>query len=99
MKENKAVIYARVSTEKNEQETSLERQKEELSIYAQQLGFQVVNIFEDQHSGYDVNREGLLEMMDYIVEHNIGSVFVQDETRLGRGHARVAILHLLKKAI
>lgn len=38
-------------------------------------------------------------MMDYIVEHNIGSVFVQDETRLGRGHARVAILHLLKKAI
>ncbi|MEK4252947.1 YneB family resolvase-like protein [Ureibacillus sp. FSL K6-2830] len=98
MKENKAVIYARVSTEKNEQETSLERQKEELSIYAQQLGFQVVNIFEDQHSGYDVNREGLLEMMDYIVEHNIGSVFVQDETRLGRGHARVAILHLLKKS-
>ncbi|MEJ9282212.1 YneB family resolvase-like protein [Ureibacillus thermosphaericus] len=98
MKENKAVIYARVSTEKNEQETSLERQKEELSIYAQQLGFQVVNIFEDQHSGYDVNREGLLEMMDYIVEHNIGSVFVQDETRLGRGHARVAVLHLLKKS-
>lgn len=97
MKNNKAVIYARVSTEKAEQETSLERQKEELSRYAKSLGFQVVHIFEDCHSGYDVEREGLLEMLDYISESKIPAVFVQDETRLGRGHARVAVLHLLKK--
>ncbi|QBK25745.1 YneB family resolvase-like protein [Ureibacillus thermophilus] len=97
MKNNKAVIYTRVSTEKAEQETSLERQKEELSRYAKSLGFQVVHIFEDCHSGYDVEREGLLEMLDYISEFKIPAVFVQDETRLGRGHARVAVLHLLKK--
>jgi len=97
MKNNKAVIYTRVSTEKAEQETSLERQKEELSRYAKSLGFQVVHIFEDCHSGYDVEREGLLEMLDYISESKIPAVFVQDETRLGRGHARVAVLHLLKK--
>ncbi|MFC5558762.1 recombinase family protein [Ureibacillus thermophilus] len=97
MKNNKAVIYTRVSTEKAEQETSLERQKEELSRYAKSLGFQVVHLFEDCHSGYDVEREGLLEMLDYISEFKIPAVFVQDETRLGRGHARVAVLHLLKK--
>lgn len=98
MGNNKAVIYARVSTEKAEQETSLERQKEELSRYARSLGFRVDNIFEDCHSGYDVDRDGLLEMLDYISENEISAVFVQDETRLGRGHARVAVLHLLKKA-
>lgn len=98
MGNNKAVIYARVSTEKAEQETSLERQKEELSRYARSLGFRVDNIFEDCHSGYDVDRDGLLEMLDYISENEISAVFVQDETRLGRGHARVAVLHLLKKS-
>lgn len=97
MKNKRAVIYARVSTEKGEQETSLKRQKEELTHYAEILGFQVLKIFEDQHSGFDVDREGLLEMMDYIKEKNIGNVLVQDETRLGRGHARVAVIHLLNK--
>lgn len=96
-KNKKAVIYARVSTEKSEQETSLDRQKEELSRYAEKLGYQVVAIFQDQHSGFDVDRDGLLEMMDFIKEQQIASVFVQDETRLGRGHARVAVLHLLQK--
>lgn len=99
MKNNhQAVVYARVSTEKNEQETSLERQKEELSRFAESLGFQVVQIFEDRHSGYDVNRDGLLEMLDYIADNKIAAVFVQDETRLGRGHARVAVIHFLKKS-
>lgn len=98
MKNKKAVIYARVSTDKDEQETSLQRQKEELSRYAEKLGLQVLAIFQDQHSGFDVDREGLLEMMDFIKENNIGSVLVQDETRLGRGHARVAVIHLLIKS-
>ncbi|MED3660523.1 recombinase family protein [Ureibacillus terrenus] len=98
IRNDKAVIYARVSTDKNEQETSLKRQKEELSRYAQRLGFKVAGIFEDRHSGYDVDRDGLLEMLDFITEQKIAAVFVQDETRLGRGHARVAVLHLLKKS-
>ncbi|SOB94024.1 DNA invertase Pin-like site-specific DNA recombinase [Ureibacillus xyleni] len=94
----KAVIYTRVSTEKNTQETSLTRQQEELSRYAEQMGYNVLAIYQDQQSGYDVEREGLLDMMDYIKEHNISALFVQDETRLGRGNARMAILHLLQKS-
>lgn len=97
MKNKKAVIYARVSTEKNQQETSLKRQKEELSRFAESLGFEVVKVFEDRQSGHDLDREGLLTMIDYIDEHQIKNVFVQDETRLGRGHARVAVLHSLVK--
>ncbi|WP_107839878.1 YneB family resolvase-like protein [Metasolibacillus meyeri] len=92
-----AVIYARVSTEKSTQYTSLTRQKEELKAYANNLHFNVVEIFEDQQSGFDVEREGLLDMLDYIKANDVKTLFVQDETRLGRGNARVAVLHLLQK--
>ncbi|WP_042472177.1 YneB family resolvase-like protein [Bacillus ndiopicus] len=92
-----AVIYARVSTEKSTQYTSLARQKEELIAYANNLNFKVVEIFEDQQSGFDVEREGLLDMLDYMKANDIKTLFVQDETRLGRGNARVAVLHLLQK--
>lgn len=96
-KTQNAVIYARVSTEKNSQETSLARQQEELQKYAQQMGYHVLATFQDQHSGYEVDREGLLEMMDFIKENNVQALFIQDETRLGRGHARMAVIHLLQK--
>ena len=97
MKQQKAVIYTRVSTEKNTQETSLIRQEEELRQYAEKMNCSVLACFQDQHSGYEVEREGLLEMLDFIKDHNIPVLFVQDETRLGRGNARMAVLHLLQK--
>lgn len=92
-----AVIYCRVSTEKQTQETSLARQYEELIAYANSMGLTVLKDFADQQSGYDVEREGLLEMLDYMKEKNVQALFVQDETRLGRGNARMAVLHLLQK--
>lgn len=71
--------------------------KEELKAYASSLHFHIVEIFEDQQSGFDVERDGLLDMLDYMKENNMTTLFVQDETRLGRGNARVAVLHLLQK--
>lgn len=97
MSKEKAVIYCRVSTEKQTQETSLVRQEEELTRYAHDQGYQMEKVFLDQQSGYDVDREGLLDMMDYMKQQNITALFVQDETRLGRGNARMAVLHLLQK--
>ncbi|MGN7476680.1 YneB family resolvase-like protein [Solibacillus silvestris] len=97
MTETKAVIYCRVSTEKDTQETSLIRQQEELTNYAKTFGYKDAQIFSDQHSGYDVDRAGLLDMLDYMKEFGIKALFVQDETRLGRGNARMAVLHLLQK--
>ncbi|QBP41398.1 YneB family resolvase-like protein [Paenisporosarcina antarctica] len=94
---NSAVIYCRVSTEKEAQESSLLRQEEELRHFAQVQKYFVRDVFIDQHSGYSVEREGLLDMLDFVKIHSITTVFIQDETRLGRGNSRMAILHMLKK--
>lgn len=97
MNQTKAVLYCRVSTEKNTQQTSLKRQQEELTHYAQSRGFTKLTVFTDQHSGYEVDRDGLLDMLDYMKEQGVKALFVQDETRLGRGNARMAVLHLIQK--
>lgn len=91
------VIYCRVSTQKEQQQTSLQRQQQELQTFAQQLGYDVAAIFTDEHSGYDVERDGLLDLFAYIKEYDIDVICVQDETRLGRGNARMAIIHMLTK--
>lgn len=96
MKKN-ALVYCRVSTTKDTQESSLERQEEELLKFAFEQGFIVDQVFADQHSGYEMDREGLLEMLNSIKTAKVAAVFVQDETRLGRGHARIALLHVMKK--
>lgn len=95
--ENNCVLYCRVSTEKDTQETSLSRQEEELTKLAMELGLTISEIFAEKHSGYDMERDGLLDLLDYIRSNHIQTILVQDETRLGRGNARVAILHLLAK--
>ncbi len=97
MNQTKAVLYCRVSTEKDTQETSLVRQQEELIRYAKTLGYTELSVYKDQHSGYEVDRDGLLEMLDFMKEENVKALFVQDETRLGRGNARMAVLHLIQK--
>ncbi|WP_019413183.1 recombinase family protein [Paenisporosarcina sp. TG20] len=94
---NTAVIYCRVSTEKESQETSLSRQEEELRQFAEEQKHFVREVFIDQQSGYSVDREGLLDMMDFVKTYSITTIFIQDETRLGRGNSRMAILHMLKK--
>ncbi|WOV86038.1 recombinase family protein [Sporosarcina oncorhynchi] len=91
------VLYCRVSTEKDTQEASLARQEEELTKLAGELGLVIRQTFKEKHSGYDMERDGLLDLLDYIRQEQVGTVLVQDETRLGRGNARVAILHLLAK--
>ena len=94
---NSCVLYCRVSTEKDTQEASLSRQEEELTKLAGELGLEIRQTFKEKHSGYDMERDGLLDLLDYIRQEQIATVLVQDETRLGRGNARVAILHLLAK--
>lgn len=91
------VVYCRVSTEKEAQEMSLTRQQEELEQLAKELGLLHAATFIDQHSGFDMDREGLLGLLDFVRDEKIDAVLIQDETRLGRGNARMAVLHLLIK--
>ncbi|MFJ8261383.1 recombinase family protein [Rummeliibacillus sp. NPDC094406] len=97
MMNNKAVLYCRVSTEKETQDTSIERQEIELRDFAKSEGYEVAEVFTDRHSGYDIDREGLLDLLEFMKEYHIFTLFVQDETRLGRGNGRMAVLHLLQK--
>ncbi|WP_053362211.1 recombinase family protein [Bacillus sp. FJAT-27251] len=93
----KAVIYCRVSTTKETQETSLARQEEELTALAASRGLEVVKVIKEQASGYDLEREGILELLSTIKDKQVKVVLIQDETRLGRGNAKIALLHCIVK--
>lgn len=91
----KALIYARVSTNKEQQETSLKRQKEELTAIAAENGMEVVKVISEKASGYEMDRDGVFELLDEIKNAGIDVILVQDETRLGRGNAKIALLHCI----
>ncbi len=92
-----AIIYCRVSTEKETQDSSLERQEKELLSLADRLSLNVVKIIKERESGFELNRDGVLELLDCIKEEEIDVVLLQDETRLGRGNAKIALLHCILK--
>jgi DNA invertase Pin-like site-specific DNA recombinase len=93
----KAVIYCRVSTNKESQESSLIRQEEELIKLAEKEGYEIVKVIKEQASGYDLEREGILEVLQLIKDYTIDKLLIQDETRLGRGNAKIALLHCIRK--
>ncbi|MDP4164138.1 MAG: recombinase family protein [Bacillota bacterium] len=92
-----AIIYCRVSTKKETQETSLERQEEELIQLAEQCKFTIVSIIKEQASGYELERDGILELLEQMKSSDVHAVLIQDETRLGRGNAKIALLHCILK--
>jgi DNA invertase Pin-like site-specific DNA recombinase len=91
------IIYCRVSTDKKVQETSLLRQKEELYKLAEKYNFHILRCIEEQASGYEVEREGLFEMLALFESGQANAVLIQDETRLGRGNTKIALFHQLAK--
>ncbi len=93
----KAVIYCRVSTEKETQASSLERQEMELRQLADQFHFDVIEVIHEMKSGFEIEREGMLQVLDLAKEGHVDVILVQDETRIGRGSAKIAILHTLRK--
>lgn len=92
-----AIIYCRVSTTKETQETSLRRQEEELTKLAEQYKFDVISIIKEQASGYDLERDGILQLLEMLKGGQVQAVLIQDETRLGRGNAKIALLHCILK--
>ncbi|KAB8138819.1 recombinase family protein [Gracilibacillus oryzae] len=92
-----AVIYCRVSTEKETQASSLERQAEELTRFAQLKGYHIVKLIKEKQSGYEIEREGIFELLEWLQQDKADILLIQDETRLGRGNAKIALLHQLAK--
>lgn len=93
----KVAIYARVSTDKKEQETSIKRQINELTAYCQEHNYNIVEIIKEKHSGFDEDREGILNLLELFKDKKIEAVIIQDSTRLGRGNAKIALIHQIQK--
>lgn len=93
----RAILYCRVSTDKQEQETSLKRQKQELINLSTSHHFTIVDCIEEQESGYEIEREGIFKMLNYFSNDEAECLLIQDETRLGRGNTRIALFHHLHK--
>lgn len=93
----KAVIYCRVSTDKEAQETSLARQEEELVKLAENKKLEIVSIIKERASGYELNRDGIFDMLDLFKRKEADVLLIQDETRLGRGNAKIALFHVVLK--
>ncbi|MBU5267701.1 YneB family resolvase-like protein [Virgibacillus proomii] len=93
----RAVIYCRVSTDKQTQETSLERQKHELLELAANHQFTIVECIQEQESGYSIEREGIFHLLDLFSDKEADCLLIQDETRLGRGNTKIALFHQLHK--
>src|SRR5699024_3588027 len=92
-----AIIYWRVSTDKKEQESSLERQRHELTQLAMDNQFTIVDCIMEKASGYNIEREGIFQMLDYFSCEKADCLLIQDETRLGRGNTKIALFHQLRK--
>lgn len=84
---NKAVIYARVSSIGDRQDTA--RQVADLKAYARSSGLEVVKVFEEKASGAKRDREILAECMDFMTTGEAGHLLVSELSRLGRSVRQV----------
>ena len=101
--ETKAVIYARVSSESDRQDTS--RQIEDLKRYANSQNMKIVNTYEEHISGAKKNEERLVltECLNYCISNSVEYLLLSELSRLGRSTLQVLksleILHEAKVSV
>lgn len=80
----KAVIYSRVSSEGNRQDT--ERQTNELIEYANKMGYELVGVYEEKVSGFKKNEDRPIfsKMLEEIEKGTIDKILVWELSRIGR---------------
>lgn len=84
-KSDKAVIYVRVSSEKQVENYSLDFQEKSLRRYAQENNMQVMKVFrEEGYSGTNTNRPAYKEMIKYLEENSIDAILLHKLDRLHR---------------
>ena len=79
---NKAVIYARVSSAGDRQDT--ERQVEDLTRYAAAAGLEIVAVYREKASGAKEDREVLAECLAFIHTGGADTLLLSELSRLGR---------------
>ena len=84
MNNQTAVIYARVSSLNDRQDTS--RQIRDLEILAKEKSLTVVNIYEEHISGAKITQERpvLTECLQYCISNHVSVLLISELSRLGR---------------
>ena len=86
-------IYARVSSEKQAKDGTIQSQLEALREYAKDQGLNVLQeCTDDGYSGADLNRPGLDQLRDLIFEGKITGVLALSPDRLSRNYAQQYLL-------
>lgn len=80
----KCVIYARVSTAKQADAGNLQRQKERLTTFAVEKGYQVTSIYTEIASGLSENRRELTKLLKEAPKGNIDTIIIEYKDRLAR---------------
>lgn len=99
----KAVIYARVSSSNDRQDTT--RQIEDLRKYAVSQNIEIVNVFQEHISGAKKNeeRQVLTDCLNYCITHSVNYLLLSELSRLGRSTLQVLrsldILHESKVSV
>jgi len=78
------VIYARVSSRKQQTDGNIERQKERLVEYARTQGYVIQRVFCETASGLNENRKQLEKLLRLVIEHQIDIVLIEFKDRLAR---------------
>lgn len=100
-----AVIYARVSSDRQEKEGfSIPAQIEYLKEYAEKKSFYIEKIFEEPETAKKAGRKAFNEMLKFCSEHNIKNILVEKTDRIYRNFKDYVILedydlnlHLVKE--
>jgi putative resolvase len=82
--QQRAIVYARVSTRKQDEAGNLQRQKERLVTHAIEKGYPVVAVLTEVASGLDENRPQLRKALKQIVEGQADLLVIEYRDRLAR---------------
>ena len=88
-KNKRAVIYARVSSENDRQDTS--RQITDIQKFREAQDMEIVKIYEEHSSGAKKNeeRQVLTECLDYCTKNHVDYLLLSELSRLGRSTLQV----------
>lgn len=80
----RVIIYIRVSTTTQEKKYSLAGQRNELTKYAESMGWSIVGTYQDNESGSKLDKKGLNSLLDDVEDGKCDVVLVFDQDRLSR---------------
>jgi putative resolvase len=80
----RCVLYARVSSVRQEQDGNLARQTEHLKEAANERGYQIVQVITEQASGLNERRKGMKRLLTLVEQQAVDVVLIEYPDRLVR---------------